>query len=750
MKPQSSDAVDLFISYAHKDKKLCEQLIKHLYGLQREGVIDGWYDRDIGAGAEFHEEILAHIRRAKVILLLVSPDFMESDYINDVEVREAIELHRAEVAKVIPVILCPVDWHKAPFGELKALPDNGRAITTWRNRNEAFLDVVNGVREAVGDTTRLPDGCKGVPLIPRPPSVGFVPRRDRGHDLVRYLVDTLKPGTPRFIMLSGLEGVGKTKLAAEVARQLEADYQNCVVWSDGGKRVDYTIQSLLDDIAMQLGHSGLRLLPTDVKEERVSALVARQATLIVLDNYEAIAAEERSHIDEFFEDARCSVLYVSLRTKKGNKTADITDIRVLPMYVDESDNLIQGLLELTQNPELFTDDIRQRIYEVTEGRPALIEWIVKQIDVGEDEPEEVCRRAARGEGDVIQRILGRSFELLGKDGRATLLALSLFPSSATREALGAVVGLKEQRLKDAIWDLRTLMLIEMETQDKPLRFKVKGITRKLAAKLLSRDRRATAKYWRNFVKYYEVEVDKFEWAKCGPLAAPVAERSNLLRAVEFASYIGDWDTVLELYFKTKDHIPAFNAWRRAVDLAEREAEETLGDNENLPLPIVIEIKHEEIKKAQKYYQRLKKKSGRMGEKILKEVEENPSRVPERNEIPLSIELSVIEFESGVFAYHRGRYTDARKHFEKAKRYKRQAKDWRGLATVCNNLGLALAKERQNGRMEQACVELKESLKHFKKEKSKFAKVVSRNLKWLKCEARNHNPPEGNLSSEEQS
>ena len=606
MEPQPSDATELFISYAHKDKKLCEQLINHLHGLRREGVIHGWYDRDISAGAEFHEEIVAHLAKAKVVLLLVSPDFMKSEYIHDVEVKEAMEMHEAGVATVIPVILCPVDWTHTPFGKLKALPTDGRPVTKWRNRNEAFLDVVQGVREAIGSTPPLPDDCTGVPTIPRPPSVGFVPRRDKGRDLVRYLIDMLAPGTSRFIMLSGLEGVGKTKLAAEVARQLEADYKNCVVWSDGGKRVDYTIQSLFDDIAMQLGHGGLRLLAPDVKEERVRALVARQPTLVVLDNYEAIVAEELSHIDEFFEDARCSVLYVSLRKKKGDRNADITDIRVPPMYRDESDNLIQGLLELTQNPELFTEDIRLRIYEVTEGRPALIEWIVKQIDAGEDEPEEVCNRAARGEGDVIQRILDRSFELLSKDGRATLLALSLFPSSATREALGAVVGLKGQRLKDAILDLRTLMLIEMETQDKFLRFKVKGITRKLAVKLLSGDRRVSAKYWRNFVSYYEVEVDKFEWAKCGPLAASVAERSNLMRAIEFASYTGDWDMVLELYYKTKDYIPTFNAWRRAVDLAEREAEKDLGDDENQSLPIVIEIKHEDIKKAQAYYQKLKK------------------------------------------------------------------------------------------------------------------------------------------------
>src|SRR2546423_12840557 len=125
MEPQPSDAVELFISYAHEDEKLCRQLIKHLSNLKREGVIHGWYDRDIRAGEEWHGTIIAQLRKANVVLLLVSPDFMESEYVHDVEVKEAMEMHEAGVAWVIPVILRPVDWKDAPFGKLQALPSNG-------------------------------------------------------------------------------------------------------------------------------------------------------------------------------------------------------------------------------------------------------------------------------------------------------------------------------------------------------------------------------------------------------------------------------------------------------------------------------------------------------------------------------------------------------------------------------------------------------------------------------------------------
>jgi hypothetical protein len=733
MESQPYKAVELFISYAHEDEKLCKQLINHLAALRREALISSWYDRDISAGADWHEKIIMQLRRSVIILLLVSPDFIESDYINDVEVKEAMARHEAREALVIPVILRPADWKNTPFGKLQALPRDGRPVTSWRNQDEAFLDVVQGIRNALGQMSAPSHGCNGVPEIPSAPPVGFVSRKDkRGRDLVEYLKVKLAPSERRFIMLSGLEGVGKTKLAAEVARQLEEVYKKCVVWSDAGNRVDYTLQSLLDDIATQLGHSSLRTLVYEEKEEQVRALLAKQPTLVVVDSYEMIVEEERGHIDELFEHVRCSVLYVSLRMKVDGKTTNVT---VPPMWPEESDELVRRLVFGTQTPGLFTPEVCSRIHNVTDGRPVLIEWVVQQIDTEPEEPDEVFKKVARGEGDVLQRVFNRSFELLSKDGRAVLFALSLFPSSATREVLGCVVGLNNHRLKVSIRDLRTLMLMEIKIEDKHYRFTIKGITRKLAGKLLLANRRTSLKYWRNFVKCYQVQVDKYDWIRKGPFAAPLAEKSNILRAMQFASYIGAWDTLAELYCKTKGYIHSFNVWRKAMDLAEREAEEKLGDNKALSPPIIIEIKHKDIKKAQKCYEKLKKKGDKKGDKILKELEENSALDLKRGELPVIVELSVVEFELGVFAYHQGRHSDARKHYEKAKRYKKLTKDWRGFATVCNNLGGVVAKEKNKGWMEVAENELKLGLKYFKRMKSNFTKVVNRNLKWLKGEVR---------------
>ena len=151
--PPASDGPEscrLFYSYSHKDEALRDELEKHLSLLRREGMIEQWHDRRIAAGQEWEGEIDENLAAAHVVLLLVSADFIASDYCFDIEMKTAMQRHEAEEAIVIPVILRPCDWHTAPFGKLLALPKYGKAATSWSNQDEAFTDVAGGIREAIG------------------------------------------------------------------------------------------------------------------------------------------------------------------------------------------------------------------------------------------------------------------------------------------------------------------------------------------------------------------------------------------------------------------------------------------------------------------------------------------------------------------------------------------------------------------------------------------------------------------------
>jgi hypothetical protein len=148
--------IEVFFSYAHKDEALRDKLATHLSLLTQQGLIAAWYDRQIPAGREWAGVLDAHVQTAQIILLLVSADFLASTYCTEIEVQQAMARHASGAARVIPIILRPVDWHHAPFGQLQALPKDGRPVTRWRNRDDAFLDVARGIRAVVEEMAGHP------------------------------------------------------------------------------------------------------------------------------------------------------------------------------------------------------------------------------------------------------------------------------------------------------------------------------------------------------------------------------------------------------------------------------------------------------------------------------------------------------------------------------------------------------------------------------------------------------------------
>jgi hypothetical protein len=146
---QAPPPIELFYSYAHTDERLRKRLETHLSALRQQGVITEWHDRKIVAGTDWKQSIDAHLMMATVILLLISPDFLASDYCYGVEMQRALARHAAGDACVIPVILRPVDWQGTPFAHLQCVPTDTKPVTKWSNRDEAFRDVARAIRTAI-------------------------------------------------------------------------------------------------------------------------------------------------------------------------------------------------------------------------------------------------------------------------------------------------------------------------------------------------------------------------------------------------------------------------------------------------------------------------------------------------------------------------------------------------------------------------------------------------------------------------
>src|SRR5258708_29265334 len=226
----SSSGINIFYCYADKDEPLRDEFEKHLSSLRRQGYITEWHDRCIVPGTDWTAKIDSRLMRASVILLLVSPDFLASDYVYSVEMKQTLERHKAGKARVIPIILRPVDWSNAPFARLQALPREGKPVTKWEDKDAAFLEVSKGIRRVI-EELRTPEFVESdvVGHLPSYPSrfyqlyevfvksgvprVTFVEREDFG--LLKLAL--AQPG--RGVVIEGPSGIGKT---TAVERAIEA------------------------------------------------------------------------------------------------------------------------------------------------------------------------------------------------------------------------------------------------------------------------------------------------------------------------------------------------------------------------------------------------------------------------------------------------------------------------------------------------------------------------------------------------
>jgi hypothetical protein len=139
----------VFFSYSHKDEALRDELEIALSNLKRSGSIEAWHDRKILAGDHLGGAIDVHLDQAEIILLLISPDFLASNYCYEIEFARAMERQAAGTARVIAVILRPSDWRATPVAQLLVTPKDGLPITKWPNQDDAFLDVTQQIRRAL-------------------------------------------------------------------------------------------------------------------------------------------------------------------------------------------------------------------------------------------------------------------------------------------------------------------------------------------------------------------------------------------------------------------------------------------------------------------------------------------------------------------------------------------------------------------------------------------------------------------------
>lgn len=343
----SYQPVNVFFSYARKDEVLKDELNVHLASLKRDRKINLWHDREIAAGDTWDEAIQQAIDAAQIILLLITPDFLNSDYCFSAELRIAMDRHEQGTAKVLPIIARPSDWETSSFQKLQVLPKDAKPITTWPNQDEALVSVVKGIRQIVESFIDSDDEKINLDIIDTgnsdiipnhslkttvelnsedvsPHSVlqrkiaanvqADLPSRNEKQSFASPFQDStpslslfsgrkeelrhlsgwiLKPeSSQKLLAICGIGGIGKTCLALKLSTEIGDDFQKVLYFKvDSSQRPEALLhrvtQAIYERNELYKESSQEDITSDDAIRQLISAL-SKKRCLIILDGFEDI------------------------------------------------------------------------------------------------------------------------------------------------------------------------------------------------------------------------------------------------------------------------------------------------------------------------------------------------------------------------------------------------------------------------------------------------------------------------------
>lgn len=144
----------IFCAYSQRDTLMVKDFLRYLTSLQRKGLIKIIESTEVRMENDWEYEIDGQLARADIVLTFLSPDFLNSNYIYSIEMKQALKRSEKGETRVIPIILRPVYWEATPLAKLQALPKNGKAIATWSNWDEAFTEIAKEITKIVTDALK--------------------------------------------------------------------------------------------------------------------------------------------------------------------------------------------------------------------------------------------------------------------------------------------------------------------------------------------------------------------------------------------------------------------------------------------------------------------------------------------------------------------------------------------------------------------------------------------------------------------
>jgi tetratricopeptide (TPR) repeat protein len=527
----------VFISYAHEDETLKDELLSHLASLRRQGVIAPWHDGDIRVGGEWDAEIRAHLDAAEVILLLVSADFIASDFCHELEMKHALERHKRGEARVVPVFVRPCDWKDAPFAKLQVLPKNGKPVTTWKRRDDAWLDVVTGVREGLEGLAATPTGrdparyrravapAGSTPHQLRSPPADFTGREEE----LAALRARLGKGGAAIVGLTGQGGVGKTALALRLAQELREQYPDAQIDIDLRGAGDEPLDP--GQVMAEVIHAfePERKLPNDLEGRgRVyRSVIDGKRALLLFDN-----ARDRAQVEPLLPPSGSLLLVTSRQhfTLPGLYTRRLDTLKDTDAVA-----LVRSIARRLH--ETAAAELAEVCGYLPLALRAAASVLAERVDLKPAKYLERLRGTERVK--LVEEVLESSLELLDEPLRAFWLRIGVMPADFDASAAAAVADVSVESAEEWLSELVRRSLLDWEAAAE--RYRMHDLARSYArSRVDTKELYAAEK--RHTEHFFEVARAADELYRNGGAAVMAA----------LQAFDGDWT-----------HIAAAQAWAAA-------------------------------------------------------------------------------------------------------------------------------------------------------------------------------------------
>jgi tetratricopeptide (TPR) repeat protein len=404
LKSNLAQVVRIFVSCAEEDREFLQGLERQLSGLIREGLVQCYNKYGLSPGIEWRDKAKEYLDAADIILLLVSPFFVASDYCYREEAVLAMTLHNSGRARVIPVVVRPIEWEQLVFGGLSGLPI-GEAVSMWPNREEAFSSIVKGVKGVIDElksTARMLSGEAPFPFwnVPYWQNPFFTGRENILTDLQSAFASL--QATLRVQALSGLAGVGKTQVAVEYAYRYMKQYQ-AVLWVHAD--APEILLSSFVELAEVLGLPERNEASQPLIVKAVKQWLQRNVQwLLIVDNLEAIDL-----LRDLVPAPHSGHILVTTRSHRTGHLARRVDLE--PMQIDDG-----ALLLLRRAKRLSPDALLNDALETEAVLAKELSQVVHGLPLALDQAGAYIEETERGLSDYVSLYQQYSSSLLERRG----------------------------------------------------------------------------------------------------------------------------------------------------------------------------------------------------------------------------------------------------------------------------------------------------------------------------------------------